>query len=98
MQTPTRKVKIGRKPASECSGDFCRLCKCAFKMKFGNIDDIKGRKIVLVCGEIIIQYRQLFACVSLPASQESIYKRDRLILCKGKTPRTSLIIFLISFS
>ena len=42
MQTPTKKVKIGRKPASEYSGDFCRLCKCAFKMKFGDIDDIKG--------------------------------------------------------
>ncbi len=47
MQTPTRK------PSSECSGHFCRLCKCAFKMKFGDIDDIKDRKIILVCGEII---------------------------------------------
>ena len=23
-------------------GDFCQLCKCAFKIKFGDIDDIKG--------------------------------------------------------
>ncbi len=49
MQTPTKKVKRGRKPASECSGDFCQLCKCAFKVKFGDIDDIKGHTIILVC-------------------------------------------------
>ena len=36
MQTPTKKVKRGRKPASECSDDFCRLCKCALKVKFGD--------------------------------------------------------------
>ncbi len=47
MQTPTKKVKIGRKPASECSGDFCRLCKCAFKVKFGDNDDIEGNNICL---------------------------------------------------
>ena len=66
MQTPTKKVKIGRKPASEYSGDFCWLCKCAFKMKFGDIDDIKGHTIILVCGEIItIQtVASLFACLS----------------------------------
>ncbi len=40
MQTPTKKVKRGRKPASECSGDFCQL-RGAFKVKFGDIDDIK---------------------------------------------------------
>ena len=53
MQIPTKKVKRGRKPASECSGDFCQLCKCAFKVKFGDIDDIKGHTIILVCGELI---------------------------------------------
>ena len=76
MQTPTKKVKIGRKPASECSGDFCRLCKCAFKVKFGDIDDIKGRTIILDCGEIItINYRPLHPCSLVSqtlASQEDI--------------------------
>ncbi len=52
MQTP-KKVKGGKKPTSEYSDDFCQLCKCAFKVKFGDIDDIKGHIIIHVYGEII---------------------------------------------
>ena len=87
MQTPTKKVNlIGRKPASECSGDFCRLCKCAFKVKFGDIDDIKGRTIVLVCGEIITTQTVATHNSQTLASQEDIYYIvERWILSKCKT-------------
>ena len=40
MQTPTKKVKRGRKPARECPSDFCRLCKCSFKVTFGDFERI----------------------------------------------------------
>ena len=40
MQTPTKKVKRGRKPARECPSDFCRLCKCSFKVRFGDFEKI----------------------------------------------------------
>ena len=40
MQTPTKTVKRGRKPASECPSDFCRLCKCCFKVRFSDIKNI----------------------------------------------------------
>jgi hypothetical protein len=38
MQTPTKKVKRGRKSASESANDYCRLCNCALKIRFGNFD------------------------------------------------------------
>ena len=38
MQTPTKKEKRGRKIKVESASDFCRLCNCALKIKFGNFE------------------------------------------------------------
>ncbi len=38
MQTPTKKVKSGKKVAEESARDYCRLCNCVLKVKFGNFD------------------------------------------------------------
>ena len=37
VETPKKAVK-GRKPKEECANDFCRLCKCALKLKFWNFE------------------------------------------------------------
>lgn len=36
--TPTKTVPKGRKPKAESVNDFCRLCKCPLKVKFGNFE------------------------------------------------------------
>ena len=37
-ETPKKAVPKGRWPKAEVVSDFCRLCKCPFKLKFGNFD------------------------------------------------------------
>ena len=49
MQTPTKKVKRERKPASECPSDFCRLCKPSFKVRSSDI------KKIYISSEIIFK-------------------------------------------
>ena len=47
MQTPIEMVKRGRKAASECPSDMCRLCKCSFKVRFSDFKNIYYRKLYL---------------------------------------------------
>lgn len=40
MQTPTKKVKKGRKPNVQSANGFCRLCECSLKVKYGDFEKI----------------------------------------------------------
>ena len=40
-ETPKKPVKRGRKPKEETVNDFCRLCNCALKRKFGDFEKIE---------------------------------------------------------
>ena len=85
MQTPTKKVKRGRKPASDCPSDFCRLCKPSFKVRSSDIKKIYHRKLYLrhrrlqndtsdrvckACAREVRNAPELFGCIKTALENE----------------------------
>ena len=63
-ETPKKPVKRGRKPKEESINDFCRLCNCALKRKFGDFE-----KIEYISTENLFKESNRKDCSSRPLAQ-----------------------------
>ena len=79
-ETPKKPVKRGRKPKEETINDFCRLCNCALKRKFGDFE-----KIEYISTENLFKESNRKDCSSRPLAElceelieTSVVKSDHL--------------------